>query len=51
MNYDHSTVNQEDRLFDLVEGALLHIDHHGHSELISVDELIRKYIKGESYMP
>jgi hypothetical protein len=36
--------NQEDRLFDLVEGALLSIDHHAHTELIQVDEFIQKYI-------
>ena len=35
---------EEARLFDLVEGEMLCIDHHGHSSLMSVDEFIQTYI-------
>lgn len=44
INYE--AVNDEDRLFELVEGALLSIDHHGYPELLSVEEFIRTYITG-----
>jgi hypothetical protein len=36
--------DEESRLFDLVKGELLCIDHHGHSELMPVDKFIRTYI-------
>jgi len=32
------------RLFELVEGALLSINHHGVPDLLSVDEFISEYI-------
>ena len=42
----NSDPNADDmsRLFDLVEGEMLVIDHHSHTELISVDELIERYL-------
>lgn len=42
--FDKTPTNEEDRLFDLVEGNLLVIDYYGHSELISVDDFIEKYL-------
>jgi|688.fasta_scaffold283892_2 hypothetical protein len=41
---DSFQVYEEARLFDLVEGKLLCIDHHGHTELMGVDEFIKTYI-------
>jgi len=41
---DSFQVYEEARLFDLVEGKLLCIDHHGHTALMSVDEFIKTYI-------
>lgn len=41
---DYSMNNYDDRLFDLIEGALLSIDHHGYTERISVGEFAEKYI-------
>ena len=34
------------RLFDLVDGKMLFIDHHGSADLLTVGEFIRKYITG-----
>jgi hypothetical protein len=43
-NSDSFQVYEEARLFDLVEGELLCIDHHGHAALMGVDEFIKTYI-------
>lgn len=41
----HSTYkNEEERLFEIPEGKLAVIDHHGHTELLSVDEFLEKYV-------
>jgi hypothetical protein len=40
---DDPNNDDESRLFDLIEGALLAIDHHGVSERVSVSEFERKY--------
>jgi hypothetical protein len=43
MNYNPNA-DDTSRLFDLVEGMMLVIDHHSHTQLISVDEFIEKYL-------
>jgi len=40
----HEFPDSDSRLFSLVEGQMLSIDHHGHTKLSSVAEFIRKNI-------
>ena len=41
--YKHSSnENNEERLFEIPEGKLAVIDHHGHTELLSVDEFLEE---------
>jgi hypothetical protein len=37
----------ESRLFNIVEGEMLVIDHHGHSDVVSAQELIHNYLGGD----
>ena len=43
--YKHSSnENNEERLFEIPEGKLAVIDHHGHTELLSVNAFLQEYM-------
>ena len=44
---EHEYEDQESRLFNIVEGEMLVIDHHGHSNVVSAQELIHNYLGGD----
>lgn len=41
---DNEYANNTDRLFELVEGQMLVMDHHAHTEILPVGEFINKYL-------